>query len=301
MTNLRSIKRSMRPARPAGIVFLACVSLSTGIAADNTLENQLADRYRDKVLALRHSFKSNSQGCAADGTPLKTTEEGSWTLYGRMQVKRIKVDGDRLTVNGTRAMYFFDNTGSATQLPEDRKHPAEKLKVEVLLQEPLSSVDEASAILSRIFALTPEDVLNSAPAYWRPRLAKQMGLKLTMSDAGKQDGDTNQSSGKVIATDDTSVFRLGDHNLKAPQAKHTPEPAYTDAARNRDLQGVVGLNVVIDPTGKVRHINIVHPIGMGLDDNAVATVGTWRFAPATKDDRPVAVAVYVEVDFRLYK
>jgi Gram-negative bacterial TonB protein C-terminal len=37
---------------------------------------------------------------------------------------------------------------------------------------------------------------------------------------------------------------------------------------------------------------VVHPLGMGLDENAVATVSTWRFAPATKDGQPVAVAVY---------
>jgi protein TonB len=56
---------------------------------------------------------------------------------------------------------------------------------------------------------------------------------------------------------------------------------------------------VIDPTGKVRSVDIVHPLGMGLDDAAGTTVGSWRFHPATKDGQPLAVAVHVVVDFRL--
>jgi periplasmic protein TonB len=60
------------------------------------------------------------------------------------------------------------------------------------------------------------------------------------------------------------------------------------------------LKVVIDKTGRVKNIVIVHPLGMGLDDNAVATVSRWQFSPATHDGQPVAMSVYVEVDFHLY-
>jgi TonB family protein len=39
---------------------------------------------------------------------------------------------------------------------------------------------------------------------------------------------------------------------------------------------------------------------MGLDDKALEAVRTWRFEPALKDGRPVAVQVNIEVNFRLY-
>jgi TonB family protein len=282
----------------AVVVFMTCALLSTRVAADNSLEDQLTDQYRDKVLALRHSFKSGSQEYSADGTPLKNAEEGAWTLYGRMLVKKINVDGKHLTIEGRRAICVFDKTGSASPFPEDRKHPAEKLKVIILLQQPLSSIDDASVVLSRVLALTPEDILNSAPAYWRSQLAKQMGLKVGMSDAMKL--TMNQSHGNVVATDAPTVFRVGDQNVKAPRITYHREPPFSEIARSRLFQGVVGLNVVIDTTGKVQNIDIVHPIGMGLDDNAVATIGSWQFEPGTKDGEPVAVAVYIEVSFRLY-
>jgi protein TonB len=41
-------------------------------------------------------------------------------------------------------------------------------------------------------------------------------------------------------------------------------------------------------------------LGLGLDEKAIEAVNTWKFEPAQKDGRPVAVAINVEVQFRLY-
>jgi len=44
---------------------------------------------------------------------------------------------------------------------------------------------------------------------------------------------------------------------------------------------------------------VINPIGMGLDEKAVEAVRTWKFQPALKDGKPVAVEIAVEVDFHL--
>ena len=36
---------------------------------------------------------------------------------------------------------------------------------------------------------------------------------------------------------------------------------------------------------------------MGLDENAIEAVKQWRFEPAMKDGKPVAVEINVEVTF----
>jgi hypothetical protein len=38
----------------------------------------------------------------------------------------------------------------------------------------------------------------------------------------------------------------------------------------------------------------------GLDGKAMEAVRSWKFEPATKDGKPVAVHLQVEVQFRLY-
>jgi TonB family protein len=47
-------------------------------------------------------------------------------------------------------------------------------------------------------------------------------------------------------------------------------------------------------------MRVQRSLGMGLDDKALEAVRTWRFEPALKDGRPVAVQVNIEVNFRLY-
>ncbi len=54
------------------------------------------------------------------------------------------------------------------------------------------------------------------------------------------------------------------------------------------------------PDGQPRDIKVARAIEQGLDAKAVEAVRTWKFEPATKDGKPVAVLVNVEVQFRLY-
>jgi protein TonB len=41
------------------------------------------------------------------------------------------------------------------------------------------------------------------------------------------------------------------------------------------------------------------PLGLGLDDKAIAAVSQWKFDPAQKDGKPVAAAIGVQVEFKL--
>jgi len=40
--------------------------------------------------------------------------------------------------------------------------------------------------------------------------------------------------------------------------------------------------------------------GYGLDAEAAEAVQQYRFAPATKEGKPVAARIHVQVDFRLH-
>ena len=57
---------------------------------------------------------------------------------------------------------------------------------------------------------------------------------------------------------------------------------------------------IVGPDGKPRDIRVHRTLGLGLDEKAVEAVKNWRFEPAMKDGKPVAVQVSAEVSFRLY-
>ena len=52
--------------------------------------------------------------------------------------------------------------------------------------------------------------------------------------------------------------------------------------------------------GMARQITIVRSLGMGLDEQAVSKIGTWKFKPAERNGQPATVAMVVEVPFHLY-
>jgi len=95
------------------------------------------------------------------------------------------------------------------------------------------------------------------------------------------------------------VFRVGG-GVTAPRALDTPDPEYSEEARKAKYQGTCVLWLIVGPDGKPRDVKVARALGMGLDEKAIQAVRNWKFEPAMKDGRPVAVQINVEVNFRLY-
>ena len=95
------------------------------------------------------------------------------------------------------------------------------------------------------------------------------------------------------------VFRVGG-GVSAPKAIFSPDPEYSEEARKAKYQGVCVLSLIVGPDGKPRDVRVARSLGLGLDEKAIQAVNQWKFDPAQKDGKPVAVAINVEVTFRLY-
>jgi periplasmic protein TonB len=95
------------------------------------------------------------------------------------------------------------------------------------------------------------------------------------------------------------VFKVGGGVL-APKPVDTPDPQYTEEARRAKFEGTCVLAMIVGADGKPRDIRVQRGLGMGLDQKAIEAVKQWKFDPATKDGRAVAVQISVEVSFKLY-
>jgi protein TonB len=85
-----------------------------------------------------------------------------------------------------------------------------------------------------------------------------------------------------------------------PSPIHMPQPSYTQEAIRGNVTGVVVLRVVIDVQGKVRVLKLIRSVPE-LDQEAIRVVeSSWRFHPATKNGRPVAVLSDLVVRFNLH-
>lgn len=115
----------------------------------------------------------------------------------------------------------------------------------------------------------------------------------------KGTGDTNDAANFECSVD-AALARMLKDPVKAPRPLHTPEPKYSKSARKQKIEGVVTLSVVIGTDGKAHDVKVVKSLEPTLDANAIEAVKTWKFAPATKDGRPVAVEMRLELAYKLW-
>lgn len=90
----------------------------------------------------------------------------------------------------------------------------------------------------------------------------------------------------------------GDYDTP-PVPIHQENAEFSDEARRKRISGVVLISLLVGTDGLPTDLHVVRSVGAGLDEQALDSVGKYRFKPATKDGNPVPARITVEVSFRL--
>jgi protein TonB len=77
------------------------------------------------------------------------------------------------------------------------------------------------------------------------------------------------------------------------------DPGYPSELRKANVQGTVTLYAVIHSDGTVRDIRVISSPDERLDGFARDALGRWKFIPASKDGKPVALEAVVMIPFRI--
>jgi protein TonB len=88
--------------------------------------------------------------------------------------------------------------------------------------------------------------------------------------------------------------------VSAPYQINQVEAEFSDEARRAKYQGIVMVAIIVDAQGNPQNPRVVRALGMGLDEKAIEAVMKYKFHPAMKFGKPVAVPVNIEINFRLY-
>jgi periplasmic protein TonB len=86
-----------------------------------------------------------------------------------------------------------------------------------------------------------------------------------------------------------------------PVLLHRTEPIYPEVARHAGVFGTVIATAVIDTDGNVVNVSVMRSLGLGCSEAAVDAIQTWKYLPATRHGRPVAVYLTVTVRFELQR
>jgi TonB family protein len=95
-----------------------------------------------------------------------------------------------------------------------------------------------------------------------------------------------------------TVHRVSESGMIPPQATYQPEPGISEASLKGGGHGIVDISLIVGSDGSPRDLRIICSSIPDSDQNAVDAVRQWKFLPATKDGKPVPVAIQVEVSFK---
>jgi TonB family protein len=117
------------------------------------------------------------------------------------------------------------------------------------------------------------------------------------------DAELNGSAPREVTVDGLPLYRVSPPghgaSVKPPSILHQEDPEYDEQDRQAKVSGIVLLEIIIDPEGKPKDIQLVSGLTPGLEASALKAVRGWIFRPATKNGQPVAVLSNVEVNFQL--
>jgi TonB family protein len=288
-------------ARRATILLLSLIAAAIPLFGQGV--DEALKRYKGKVLVLRHPVDGGTRQYDAEGKLLGESSEGSWTAYSGVLIENVVVTPKKLAIDGRRILFAFNRGIAAVGYKEvkNRKfapYPP-KVKLEVQLDHALDSAEKAQAVFSRIFALNTAELMDSLPEFWRACLRDRLVYDASAQREAEFRWQEPKERKFPATQNGDAIEHVGD-SVKAPHARWTPEPEYSNLARYQKFQGVVVLTIIVGKDGKVYSVRLLRPLGLGLDEAAEQTVKTWNFLPATRDGQPVAVEINVEVAFNLY-
>lgn len=92
------------------------------------------------------------------------------------------------------------------------------------------------------------------------------------------------------------VYDLGD-GITPPRITHHVNPQYPEDLNGVKVDGSVTIALVVTSKGLPDNPQVVKSLEKQVDRCAVEAVKQWRFAPAQKQGKPVAVRVTIEIEF----
>lgn len=139
----------------------------------------------------------------------------------------------------------------------------------------------------------------------RPAPAERPQRPLVERVPERATAPTETPAGRLLAparavTLPPGVSLPGD-GVTMPRVLHQVEPTYTTDAIRMKVEGTVVLQAVVRTHGVAADISVVRSLDQrfGLDQQAIAAVRQWRFAPGERNGRPVPVLVRIEITFSL--
>lgn len=279
------------------VVFLVLTPWLLGQDQDQVAK-VLADKSVGKVVTLRGFYTQDTLNYDSTGEPKFNGKGGAWTLFGKLEVSRIKVKKDRLEVEAGRMWVEWVPDAAGT-----RQVQFLRTRDSVFIGADLASgagQKEIERLLGRIFVTPGDKMSDLVPAHWQRFFSSGEAASPKVSDGpqaspGASPEQTGAQGDQPAQGSRVRVSQM----VSAGSLVKKAVPAYPEPAKRARLQGTVVLQAVIDTDGKVIKLSVLKPLGLGTEEAAVEAVSRWVYKPYLLAGAPVQVETQITVNYQL--
>jgi hypothetical protein len=263
-----------------GTILLASGEWVARAEVSQTDQQTLKTQYMGKVLVFRKPYRMvTNLEVADDGTVKSGYRPGFWAVDGAVQVKDMDFKKDRVTFKCARLWANVKDDGQLHFFPasaalKGKSDYPENEDINFRTKKDVISAGDISQRVKQVFLGEQESILNSTP---QPIAAYIQKIPAQV--------DVDPVTGMGFAG-------------TPPKAVSRPSP---DLPREAQLIGQSGREsfvVFVDEQGNAAVVAFTHLLQYGLEEATIAAVKTWKFQPAMKDGKPVALRIPMSIDFK---
>ena len=242
------------------LLFAMLFSSMSVRAEGSSLEGQIRNAYRGKVLTLRQFYDADKLHFGSNGHLIGEATTGPWTVDGQLRVIDVHLRNERLYIKGKRLWLFFDSAtkklrdvteisakdpliakgdrfGKGKVLEGGRK--ARILEVELELASAPQGMTDVESAMNLVFLSPNDDLAEFVPEFWKDFMLQQEGKPPRVVPPGRE-----------------PVYKAGE-TVSKPLVLYQPDPEYSEAARQAGYFGDAEFSLVVTPQGSVRDVEIV--------------------------------------------
>jgi TonB family protein len=258
------------------ILILAGIATSPGAGPPVRLQEQetaLQARLAGKIMTLRHFYSDPAMTFTPDGLLAGAATEGAWTLHGLVEIERVRLHQDRLSLRGQR-LYLAYNPGTGNF---DRFRSRDRVDI-TIRRSPSDGGDRLNTALDRVFLKPGEALADVVPDYWRLFL-------LHADPPGYTPADPTQPTAP--------------EGFDPPRLLDKVGFTYSDEAIHAGVTGTSVLLVRVAADGAPTVVKILKPLGYGLDDSVAAGIRRCRCEPARRGSETAESWLPVTAEFTM--
>jgi TonB family protein len=268
------------------LCFIALFSALPLVLHAQSTETDLKTRLAHKPLYLRGCWRDVTLQFDSAGHLEGDSSPVPFTLSG-FALKQVHLTQDKLILEGIRVgLELAKDKQKRVPLNADKPNHQKDIPINITIAA--SPTGDYGHALDAIFADGLDSLTPTLPFYWKDYALKNFAPANSATNATAAPPPPAPPPKHVKSS------------IIHPKLLHSKEPDFNDAARNLLYSGAGLYHLHVEADGKVTHLSILKPLGLGLDERALVAVQQYVFAPATENGKPIATELNVEVNFQIY-